>query len=294
MALGPNSMKDDSTSGMTVQRIIIIEGLANLLVLIAKLIVGFSTGSLAILSDAIHSLTDLANNFVAWTVIRLSNAPADREHPYGHHKFETLAVFGLASLLVVLAFELALQAIKREHVEVASSAWELGVMLGVLTINIVISAWQRMWARRLHSDIILADASHTFSDVLITLTVIIGWQLSAMGFIWLDQLCALAVSGLILFLAFGLFKRAVPVLVDQIAVDPEQLKKAVNGVAGVMQVTQIRSRWIGSKRAVDMIIEVDPSLSTEASHNISQEIESLLEKRFQISDISIHIEPFQH
>jgi len=101
-------MDDKSQRDKQIQRVILIEGSANLIVLIAKLFVGLSTGSLAILADAIHSLTDVANNIVAWIVVRLSSLPADRKHPYGHRKFETLAVFGLAALLTVLAFELGI------------------------------------------------------------------------------------------------------------------------------------------------------------------------------------------
>ena len=88
-----------------VQRVILIEGSINFAVLIAKLAVGLSTGSLAIIGDAIHSLTDVVNNVVTWLVVKVSSSPADREHPYGHRKFETLAVFFLAALLVVLALE---------------------------------------------------------------------------------------------------------------------------------------------------------------------------------------------
>jgi cation diffusion facilitator family transporter len=274
-----------------VRQVILIEGAANLTVLLAKVVVGFSTGSLAVLSDAVHSLTDMFNNIVAWTVVRLSAVPADREHPYGHRKFETLAVFGLAALLVVLAFELGLNAIKGESKTIASSAWELGVMLAVLIINIVVATWQRRWARRLESDILLADASHTFADVMVTLMVIAGWQLSVMGYVWLDRLCALGVAGLVLYLAYQLFKRAVPVLVDQFAVDPEQLTRAVMTVSGVREVRRIRSRWVGSEPVVDMIISVDPALTTEQSHNISDQIELLLEQQFHINDISIHVEP---
>ena len=275
----------------SVRRVILLEGAANLAVLLAKLVVGFSTGSLAVLGDAVHSLTDLFNNIVAWTVIRLSVLPADREHPYGHRKFETLAVFGLAALLVVLAFELALNAIKGESKPIASTAWELGVMLSVLIINVVVATWQRRWARRLESDILLADASHTFADVMITTTVIIGWQLSAIGYVWLDRLCALGVAGLVLYLAYQLFKRAIPALVDQFAVDPEQLTKVVMAVPGVRDVRRIRSRWVGSVPAVDMIITVDSSLTTEQAHEISDRIESQVEQLFHIDDASIHVEP---
>jgi len=275
-----------------VQHIILIEGLLNIFVLVAKLVVGISTGSLAIIGDAIHSLTDVVNSVLAWIVIRLSSMPADREHPYGHRKFETLAVFFLASLLVVLSFELALQAIKKDDAIIVSSTWGLGIMLTVLAVNIFLASWQRMWGRRLESDILLADASHTFADVLTTIIVIAGWQLSAMGYLWLDRACALGVAALVLFMAFSLFKRALPVLVDQSSLDPELLSSLVQGVPGVRKVNKVRSRWIGSDKSIDLVILVDPALSTSESHKIATEVELLIEKKFGVSDISIHVEPF--
>ncbi|MFC1665828.1 cation diffusion facilitator family transporter [Pseudomonadota bacterium] len=275
-----------------VRRIILVEGLANLIILLAKVTVGLTTGSLAIIGDAIHSLTDVVNNIVAWAVTRLSSLPPDRDHPYGHRKFETLAVFGLASLLVVLAFELALQAINRDRVDIASSGWELGIMLAVLGVNISLAVWERAWARRLRSDILLADASHTFADVLTTIVVIIGWQLSAIGYFWLDRLCALGVAALVFYLAYTLFKKAAPILVDQFAVDPELISKSIRSVTGVKQVNRVRSRWIGMDKAIDIVISVDPGLSTDDSHNIATAIEFLVEEEFGVLDVSIHVEPF--
>ncbi|MBT8079732.1 MAG: cation diffusion facilitator family transporter [Gammaproteobacteria bacterium] len=284
-------MNSHSQKDAQVRRVIVIEGLANAVVLVVKSIVGFSTGSLAILGDAIHSLTDVMNNIVAWIVMRVSSAPADRNHPYGHRKFETLAVFGLASLLVVLAVQLALQALRREDVEILSGGWEIGMMLGVLCTNIGLATWQRRWAKRLDSPILLADASHTFADVLTTIVVIAGWQLSAMGYVWLDRLCALGVAGLVLYLAFNLFRSAVPVLVDESAIDPEILTNATEEVDGVNEVVRVRSRWMGSDRAVDMIVTVDPLLPTLEAHRIADRIEAMLEADFSIEDVSIHIEP---
>lgn len=274
-----------------VRRVILIEGLANLLVLVAKTVVGLSTGSMAILADAIHSLSDLTNNIIAWIVIHYSSLPADREHPYGHRKLETLAVFILASILVVLAFELALNAVNKEYAEVVSSGIELIIMLCVLIINIVVTSWQRMWAKRLDSDILHADATHTFADVLITGTVIVGWQLSAMGYAWVDRLCALGVALLIFYLAYGLFRRAIPVLIDEYAIDPVELSELIKPLPGVKKVYKIRSRWVGKTRAVDLVVSVDSALSTEESHAIADSIESQIEKHFGATDISIHIEP---
>ena len=274
-----------------VLRIILIEGFANLVVLVVKLFVGTLTGSLAVLGDAIHSLTDVINNVVAWFVTRHSVKPADPQHPYGHRKFETIAVFALAALLAILAFELVVHAMTREVTEIATGGVELALMLGVLSTNIIVSTWQRAWAKRLKSDILLADANHTLSDVLITASVIAGWQLSAMGWVWVDRVSALAVAGLIFYLAYGLFKRTLPVLLDERAIEAEELHAAVVGVEGVRAVRRVRSRWIGPARAVDLVIEVDAQLPTAAAHRIADRLESLLAERFDVHDISVHVEP---
>lgn len=284
-------MQISADRDISVQRIILIEGVANLVVLFAKLFVGLTTGSLAVLGDAIHSLTDVANNIVAWVVIRISAKPADREHPYGHRKFEGLAVFVLATLLAVLAVELAIHALRRDISEPTIQPWTLPLMLSVLGINIALSTWQRYWARRLNSTILLADASHTFADVLTTVVVILGWQLSARGFVWLDTLCALGVSAFVLYLAFSLFKRVTPVLVDKMAVAPEMLSATIAAVPGVDDVSRVRSRWIGSSSAVDVIITVTPIMSTIESHRVAEAVESALEAEFGIQDITVHVEP---
>ncbi len=276
-----------------IQRLIVIEGSANLLVLLAKLLVGLSTGSLAIIADAIHSLTDVANNIVAWFVIRLSAMPADREHPYGHRKFETFAVFALATLLAVLAFEIARNAVTKETTEIVSGDLELAVMLVVLIVNIVLATWQRYWARRLKSSIMLADAAHTFADVLTTVVVIIGWQLSSMGFLIIDRLCAIAVAAFVFYLSYQLYKSAFPVLVDEYAIDPEDIKEAALNIPEVKEVGRIRSRWVGSDIAIDIVILVNAELTTGESHRIADQIETMIEEQFNIKDAFIHIEPFK-
>jgi cation diffusion facilitator family transporter len=239
----------------------------------------------------VHSLTDVANNIIAWVVIRASHEPADREHPYGHHKFEVLAVFVLATLLATVAIELGIRALTRDAQYPAMSTWGLYIMTAVLVINIIVASWQRVWAKRLNSSILLADASHTFSDVLTTIVVIVGWQLSVRGYPWLDTACALGVSAMILYLAFGLFRNVVPVLVDEMAIEPEELTDAISQINGIMDVPRVRSRWIGSERAVDVIVTVAPSMPTIQSHAIADEVEALLETKFDVRDITVHVEP---
>jgi cation diffusion facilitator family transporter len=277
-----------------VQRVIVIEGIANALVLVIKIAVGFTTGSLAILADAVHSFSDLANNVVVWFVIKMSAEPPDREHPYGHRKFETVAVFALAVLLFVIAIELVLRALQREVAVVGQSEQAIILMILVLIINIAIAVWERRRAIELNSDILKADASHTFSDVLTTCVVIVGWQLSVFSYPWVDTLCAFGVAGLIAYLAVGLLKKVLPVLVDEYAIEPRAISSNVMTVPGVRSVKQVRSRWLGSGVAVDMILTVDPSISATEAHDISDTVEGLIGDCFQVDDISIHIEPHEN
>lgn len=274
-----------------VRRIIFLEGSANVAVLLAKAVVGLQTGSLAVLADAIHSLTDVANNVVALVIIHFASAPPDREHPYGHRKFETMAVFGLATMLTVLAFEIAMRALESGERPIAQHGWGLLIMFVVLGINLSVSLWQGRWARRLDSDLLRADARHTLSDVLVTVIVIVGWQGAALGYLWLDAALAIGVAAVVLFLAYDLFKRVIPVLVDRIAAEPEVLAEVVHAVPGVQTVRRVRSRWIGSMPAVDVVVTVDAGLSTIAAHAIADAIETTLQKKFSIEDVTVHIEP---
>lgn len=282
---------DRGRRDLWVRRVLLCEGSANLAVLIAKTVVGVSTGSMAILGDALHSLTDLANNLVALVVVRIASTPPDREHPYGHRKYETLAVFGLATLLTVLAFEIVLRAIEQGERDVVRHGWGLVLMLAVLGVNLSIALWQGYWARRLGSEILRADARHTMADVLTTVAVIGGWQLAALGYAWLDTLFALGVAVFVMVLAYSLFKRAVPILVDRIAEEPEALTEAVRAVVGVKKVRRVRSRWAGSEPAVDVVITVDARLPTAEAHAVANAVETVLRQQFAIEDVTVHIEP---
>jgi len=273
-----------------IRRTLWVEGACNAAVLVAKLAVGFATGSAAVMSDAVHSLGDIANNAVALVAARLAAAPPDREHPYGHHRYETLAVFGLATLLAVLAIEIALRSFGTERV-VVQQGWSLTLMLGVWCVNIALATWEHRRARQLDSELLRADARHTFSDVLITGLVILGWQGAVRGYLWLDTALSLAVAGLILSLAYGLFRRAIPVLVDHIALDPEQVEAAVDAVPGVHTTRSVRSRTGARAPRIDVVVSVDAQLSTADSHAIADSVEAILRERFGSEEVTVHVEP---
>lgn len=276
---------------MNVQKVLLIEGLANIIVMVIKLVIGIKTGSAAILGDAMHSLSDVTNNIIAFLTARIAGQPPDREHPYGHHKFEQLAVFGLAMLLAIIAFELMLNAIRRFGQPVEQSIICLLLMICVLLVNIGITTWEHVWAKRLNSDLLKADARHTLVDVLTTITVLIGWQLSVYGFFGMDSVFAILVAGLIFYLAYDLFRKAVPILVDSVSHDPQLLIKALNRLPAVREVRRVRSRSVGIETVADVVISVDGGLSTKQSHEVANAIEELLAKEFDIQDVTVHVEP---
>lgn len=255
--------------------------------MLSKLSIGLMTNSTAIIADAIHSLADIANNIIAWFAVKVSQSPADEDHHYGHQKFEQVAVFILASLLTIVAFEVLTQAFGRFGQPVEQSMLGLGVLIGTIIINICLTIWQRRWAKRLHSQILHADASHTLSDVLTTVVVIVGWQLAAQGYYWLDTIFAIIVSCMIFFLAFRLFQSALPILVDYSDIDPQKLDDAVTKVSGVRQIIRIRVRRSNDGRVADVIATVDPDITIKESQAIMTEIQALLRDKFAIQEAMV-------
>ena len=276
---------------MNVKRVLLIEGSVNLLMSVVKLWVGISANSAAMIADAVHSFTDVINNIFAWMATNIANSPADKDHQYGHQKFEQIAVFGLASLLSVVAFEMLVGAYNRFGEPVEQNFLGLIILICTLVANILLTIWERYWANRLESDILQADASHTLSDVLTTVVVIVGWQLAALGYYWLDTVFASIVSLLIFYLAFKLFQRAIPILVDYSDIDPSAISAEVNNLKEVSSVIRVRSRTGANGRVADVIVTVDPDLPTLESHDIADEIEAILASKFNIQDVLVHIEP---
>ena len=274
-----------------VRLILILEGLANVIVLIAKTTVGIYTGSSAILSDALHSLTDVFNNIFAYIASRVSSSPPDLNHPYGHRKFETLAVFVLATLLSVVAIEVVIRAFERIGNPINQSRWGLIVMFGVLLVNIGISSWEKYWAKRLNSELLNADARHTFSDVLVTIGVIFGWQMATRGYPILDFVFAVLIALFVFYLAFQLFRKSIPILVDESTIDQYEVIDVLQKLPGVLNIKRLRSRVIGQETFADVVITVQASMSTEESHKVADLVEKELLEKFSINDVVVHIEP---
>ncbi|UAA40592.1 cation transporter [Paraneptunicella aestuarii] len=276
---------------MNVKKVLYIEGTVNLIMALLKFIVGLTVQSTAIIADAAHSLSDVANNGLAFLAIRFSEKPADDDHPYGHEKFETLAVFALASSLVIIAFEVIIHAVQRIGEPIEPSPVGFWLLVACVVINIGLTTWEHYWAKRLNSHLLHADAKHTLGDVMTSVAVIAGWQLASMGWYWIDAVTAIGVAGIIFYFAFQLFKQSIPILVDGTKLDNAAVGKTVQKLDGIESVHSIRSRYNGKHVAADLIITVAPDMPTEAAHELANEVESILKNKFNVEDAVVHIEP---
>ncbi|MDB9535671.1 cation diffusion facilitator family transporter [Dolichospermum planctonicum CS-1226] len=277
-----------------VRKVLIITLLLNVFVMGLKVVVGYWTGSLSLLADALHSVTDSANNVLGLVAIKFSSPSPDREHPYGHNKFEAVGALGIAAFLGIACFEIVQGAVERiikggEPVRVSPP--ELWLLLIVLGVNIFVAFYERNVGRRVGSSILVADATHTMSDVWVTISVIGGLIGVWLGYQLLDVLLAFPVALLVFWSGWSVLTENLPWLVDQMAIAPEIIHTIAVSVPGVLNCHDIASRGvIGRQVFIEMHLIVD-ARDVETAHIITEEVERQLEARFSPVRILIHVEP---
>ena len=284
-----------------VRKVLVITLLLNLFVMGLKAAVGFWSGSLSLQADALHSVTDSANNVLGLIASRFSSPQPDRNHPYGHQKFEAVGALGIAAFLGIACFEILQGAIERIFqglTPVKISAPELWLLLIVLGVNIFVTYYERGVGQRVGSPILIADAQHTMSDVWVTITVLLGligvWQARVLHLPqlqWLDVLLAFPVALLVFWSGWKVIKENLPWLVDEMAIAPEAIRDVTLQVPGVINCHEIASRGLlGRQVFIEMHLIVEAQ-DVETAHKITEEVESRLEERFSPVRVLIHVEP---
>ena len=277
-----------------VRRVLLRILLLNLAVALAKIVFGQATGSIGILSDGFHSLTDGASNVVALVSLRLASKPPDANHPYGHRKFETLAAGCIALFLLVIVLEIAQVAFTRFRSGGAPSvgAASFAIMFATLAVNVFVVRYERREARRLSSELLLADARHTQSDVLTSIAVVAALVGSANGYPLLDPLAALVIVGFIGYAGFDIARDAARILSDEIVISEEDVRRVVQSVPRVLGCHRIRSRGSADHVFLDLHIWMDGATPLIDAHAVSHEVKDRLMDQYpQIADAIIHIEP---
>jgi len=260
----------------------------------AKLIVGLLTGSLGILSEAVHSLLDLAASTFTLFAIRTARKPADKEHPYGHGRAENLAAFAEGMLLMFTAIGIAYEAIHRlaaDGVSVNPAGYAFALLIGTLLIEGGRAFVLRWVGRMASSDAMLADATDRIADVVATVGVLIGLVGVRMGFTWADAVAALLVSVIIFRAAARVAWRSGDILIDRSAAGAErQLRAAIAEVPGVREVRSVRVRRSGPILIGEASIATGRMLSVEAAGALADEVKRKARSVLPTLDLSVLVE----
>ena len=277
-----------------VRRVLIITLLLNLLVSAGKIAVGMLSGSLAMVADGYHSLVDGANNVIGLIVAAFAYAPPDRGHPYGHRKFETAATVAIAGALMLLAYQVVASAFASAGKATAPTiSWlNWAVMIATMGMNLFVSWYEAREGRRLGSEYLRADASHTRSDLYVSLGVVASFAAAQAGLARADAVVAAVIGAVIAAQAVQILLRSFHVLTDRAVLDAEAVVAEILRLPGVKAVRDVRTRGSEDAIYVDLIAHVDGSLSLRAAHEVADQIEEAVKQAHPaVVDVIVHVEP---
>jgi cation diffusion facilitator family transporter len=268
---------------------------SNTFLIIMKLGVGLVSGSVSIISEAIHSSMDLVAAMIAYFSVRVSDNPPDSRHPYGHGKIENMSGVIEAVLIFIAAGWIIIEAVKKlmgESIELEAIGIGSVVMVISALINIYVSRKLYKVAKETRSVALEADALHLKTDVYTSLGVAVGLGLILITDIyWLDPIVAIMVAFLIIRESYSLLKKAFNPLLDEAwqAHEVESLEKNLNEMK--VNYHQLRTRIAGNYRFLDLHIELPKDLSVESAHQYCDKIEDALTSKFENLNVTIHVEP---
>ena len=266
-----------------------------------KLIGGLTSGSFALLSDALNSLGDVVSSLVVLWAFRIAQQPADEEHPYGHARAETIAASNVALLLILSALALGWEAL--EHMGSPTPvppAWILWIAAGNVVVKEVLYRYMTKVGRRTNSQATLANAWDHRSDALSAASVFVGLALVRWGgpaFHWADKAAALVVVVAIVWSGLLLFRQSASELLDVQADEQfvRDVRRVAEQVPGVRAVEKFWLRKTGLEYLADMHIQVDADLTVDAGHRIGHLVKDRLVAEFTpLRDVLVHLEPFPH
>ena len=266
----------------------------NLIVATAKIVLGLTSGAVSILSDGFHSLTDTASNIVALVGVRIASQPPDDDHPYGHRKFETMASVGILIFLLLVLFQVMSAAVERlQSGGRPTITWLTFAVMGTtFLINLGVVLYERAAGRRLVSEVLMADAHHTTSDLLTSAAVLAAVVGVRMGYLWLDPVAALVIAGFIGYACWEIFQSTSGILADRFVIPEEAIREVVRSVPEVVGCHHIRTRGSNDFVFLDLHLWMDRDMRLDQAHRLSHVVKDRLMARFpQIKDAIIHIEP---
>ena len=270
--------------------------LANFIVALLKIVVGIAIRSTSMTADGFHSISDTTSNILGIIGITLASKPGDKEHPYGHSKFEVISGLFIGAMLLFLAGKIILDALVsfRNPVLPDITLESLIVLLITLLINIFVSNYEHKMGKKLNSYILISDSLHTKSDIFVSIGVLVTLVGVKFGLpIIIDPIVSLVVVGFILHASYEIFKSTINVLVDKAIIDDKDVISVLNTFKEIKTYHNIRSRGSENNIYIDMHIMVDPNMTVENAHKLSHDIEDKIRKIInENAQVIIHVEPY--
>ncbi|OIO37681.1 MAG: hypothetical protein AUJ72_04045 [Candidatus Omnitrophica bacterium CG1_02_46_14] len=269
----------------------------NWLVAILKVVFGLATHCMVIAADGVHSFSDGTSNIVGLVATYFSDRPADKDHPYGHQKYETLATVAIAFFLFTMSFGIFKESIRGFFYPTKPEVNELSyaVMIFTLIVNLFVVWYERREGKRLHSDFLISDSWHTLTDIFVTLSVFAALFGIYYNVPRIDSIFTLFIAVVIAVTAISILKRSSDILCDKAVLDTPTIEGIVRALQGVRGCHEIRTRGRIDGIYVDLHVLVDNDMTVANSHKLSNEIETNIKLGIPgVHDVVVHIEPVSH
>ena len=266
----------------------------NLILSLFKLFAGLYSHSNALISDAVHSASDVFSSFVVLIGIHFSHKESDRNHPYGHERFECVAAIVLSVVLAMTGCTIGINAIEPKNEILTPGLMPFCAAVLSILVKEAMYWYTRYYALKLDSGALMADAWHHRSDALSSIGALIGIAGTSLGYPLCDSIASLIICAFILKASFDIFKDAIDKMIDKRCDDTtEQLiKEVILSHPDVLSIDFFQTRLFGNKIYIDLEISVDAQLTFKQAHDCSENIHTTIEKQFpKVKHIMIHVNP---
>ena len=287
-------MKDERLDiGVRVSKNTII---GNFILAFIKILIGFIARSTAMLADGMHSLSDVITTIGVIIGLKLSHKEADKSHPYGHEKIESITSLFLAIVLFLVAISIGfsgiIKIINHSYVTPGFSA----IIAAIISIIVkeLMYLYTIKYANQINSPSLKADAWHHRSDALSSAGALIGIAGARMGYTFLDPLVAIIIALVIIKVAFDISKQSIAQLIDEAASeeDIQVIIDRINSIDGIYEIKNLKTRKHSNRLYVDVDISVDATLTVEEGHKIALYVHNLIEEDSRIKHCMVHVNPY--
>ncbi|MBI5195348.1 MAG: cation transporter [Nitrospirae bacterium] len=278
-----------------VRQVLIYTLILNMAVAAAKITYGYLTNSVSMFSDGFHSFFDGTSNVIGLVGTWIAAQPPDKNHPYGHKKYETLSTIAIAVLIFLGGYEILKKAYHNfsSPADIEVTTMSFIIMLVTIIVNTSVMIYEKRKGRELQSDFLIADALHTRTDIFVSLSVIVSLIAAKAGYPVIDSIAAVIIALMIAGMGFEILRSAAEVLTDAARLDALEINRVVMQIQGIRECHEIRTR--GKKDAIhlDLHVLVDPEVQIQKAHELADSVEECIKKNFSsVVDVIVHIEPY--